>query len=253
MTNRSDLVRLIKALSYGAKNARGKTVIRTISAPDEHSPIKEVEREENLSGNKIMKVGLRKEKGWLYYLDNEGDIARTPMKKGGNTGIKKRAVKKEKVALTGEKTVSVQVNTPGQNIEVKKTGGATVDVSLKDQTKTPVNVKIPPAQNVKENTSLLIVPQNNSAVVKIETKPEIKAKPSTVKMKKAKPVKKTSSKKTSVTVNIKEDPKMKKDVNSMKERIILLENSLKKITKDQDAERYLILKAKLEEMKKRLS
>ncbi|MBU1200959.1 MAG: hypothetical protein KJ583_01345 [Nanoarchaeota archaeon] len=35
---------------------------------------------------KIVKVGLKKEKGYLYYLDKDGCIARSPMKRGGKNG-----------------------------------------------------------------------------------------------------------------------------------------------------------------------
>jgi histidine triad (HIT) family protein len=41
---------------------------------------------------KIAKVGITKEKGYLYYVDDEGDIARAPMSRG-----KKKKGKKEKV------------------------------------------------------------------------------------------------------------------------------------------------------------
>jgi len=33
-----------------------------------------------------MKCGVKKEKGYLYYLDKNGDIARSKMARGGNKG-----------------------------------------------------------------------------------------------------------------------------------------------------------------------
>ncbi|HOU17359.1 MAG TPA: hypothetical protein PLV30_05630 [Candidatus Marinimicrobia bacterium] len=35
---------------------------------------------------KVMKCGVKKEKGYLYYLDKNGDIARSKMARGGNKG-----------------------------------------------------------------------------------------------------------------------------------------------------------------------
>jgi hypothetical protein len=47
---------------------------------------------------KIAKVGVKKEKGWLYYVDKQGDVSRALMVRGGKKGQKK---KKEKVAKAG--------------------------------------------------------------------------------------------------------------------------------------------------------
>ncbi|HPC36011.1 MAG TPA: hypothetical protein P5268_08150 [Candidatus Marinimicrobia bacterium] len=35
---------------------------------------------------KVMKCGVKKEKGYLYYLDKNGNIARSKMARGGNKG-----------------------------------------------------------------------------------------------------------------------------------------------------------------------
>ena len=47
-----------------------------------------------------MKCGVKKEKGYLYYLDKNGDIARYKMARGGNKGggaqvIKKYGIKRQ--------------------------------------------------------------------------------------------------------------------------------------------------------------
>ena len=49
---------------------------------------------------KVAKVGVKKEKGYLYYLDKNGDVSRAKMVRGG--GQHKKA-KPEKVAKAGVK------------------------------------------------------------------------------------------------------------------------------------------------------
>lgn len=44
---------------------------------------------------KLVKLGLKREKGWLYFIDKEGDIARAKMSRGG----KKGKTKQEKVEV----------------------------------------------------------------------------------------------------------------------------------------------------------
>lgn len=34
-------------------------------------------------GSKVAKVGIKKENGWLYYVDKDGDISRAKMVRGG--------------------------------------------------------------------------------------------------------------------------------------------------------------------------
>jgi hypothetical protein len=48
---------------------------------------------------KVAKVGVKREKGYLYFIDKAGDISRTKMARGG--GKKKGKSKKEKVAKVG--------------------------------------------------------------------------------------------------------------------------------------------------------
>ncbi|HNZ37285.1 MAG: hypothetical protein KA076_00530 [Candidatus Marinimicrobia bacterium] len=43
---------------------------------------------------KVMKCGVKKEKGYLYYLDKNGDIARSKMARGGNKGGGAQVIKK---------------------------------------------------------------------------------------------------------------------------------------------------------------
>ena len=49
---------------------------------------------------KVTKLRLKREKGWLYYLDKKGDISRAKMARGGG---KHRAKKPEKVVKVGMK------------------------------------------------------------------------------------------------------------------------------------------------------
>ncbi|PLW80172.1 hypothetical protein C0585_03950 [Candidatus Woesearchaeota archaeon] len=49
---------------------------------------------------KVAKVGVKKEKGYLYFVDKNGDISRAVMARGGR---KKGKTKQEKVAKAGVK------------------------------------------------------------------------------------------------------------------------------------------------------
>ena len=49
---------------------------------------------------KIAKAGIKRQKGYLYYLDKQGDVSRAKMARGGSKGgrpekIKKLGVKRE--------------------------------------------------------------------------------------------------------------------------------------------------------------
>ena len=52
---------------------------------------------------KVAKVGVKKENGWLYFVDKNGDISRSKMARGGR---KKGATKTEKVSKVGVKKES---------------------------------------------------------------------------------------------------------------------------------------------------
>lgn len=52
---------------------------------------------------KVAKIGVKKESGWLYFIDKQGDVSRALMQRGGK---KKGAKKKEKVAKVGIKKES---------------------------------------------------------------------------------------------------------------------------------------------------
>lgn len=45
---------------------------------------------------KVCKCGVKKEKGWLYFVDKKGDISRAKMARGGHRKKKKKKAKKRK-------------------------------------------------------------------------------------------------------------------------------------------------------------
>ena len=47
---------------------------------------------------KVSKAGVKKEGGYLYFVDKQGDVSRAPMSRGGR---KKGSVKTEKVSRVG--------------------------------------------------------------------------------------------------------------------------------------------------------
>ena len=49
---------------------------------------------------KVAKAGVKREKGWLYYLDKQGDVSRTKMARGGG---KHNPSKPQKIAKAGVK------------------------------------------------------------------------------------------------------------------------------------------------------
>jgi hypothetical protein len=52
---------------------------------------------------KVHKVGLVRESGYLYFIDKQGDISRSVMARGGKTNKKKTAAKKVKNTITKRK------------------------------------------------------------------------------------------------------------------------------------------------------
>ena len=53
-----------------------------------------------MAQQKVAKLGIKRESGYLYYLDKNGDLARAPMARAGQKGGKK---KPEVVAKAGVK------------------------------------------------------------------------------------------------------------------------------------------------------
>jgi len=48
---------------------------------------------DKMAAQKVAKVGIKKESGWLYFVDKKGDISRAKMARGGK---KKKKEEKEK-------------------------------------------------------------------------------------------------------------------------------------------------------------
>jgi hypothetical protein len=38
---------------------------------------------------KVAKIGIKREEGWLYYIDKQGDVSRAKMSRGGRKRRKK--------------------------------------------------------------------------------------------------------------------------------------------------------------------
>ena len=55
-------------------------------------------------GEKVAKVGVKKESGFLYFLDKDGDVAKVKMSRGRGSGVSKS--KSEKVSKAGVKKES---------------------------------------------------------------------------------------------------------------------------------------------------
>jgi hypothetical protein len=45
---------------------------------------------------KVMKCGIKKQKGYLYFIDKKGDISRAKMARGGKKKSKKKAKKRKR-------------------------------------------------------------------------------------------------------------------------------------------------------------
>jgi len=52
---------------------------------------------------KVAKVGVRKEKGYLYFVDRSGDVSRAKMARGGRKKGRQKQEKVAKVAVKKEK------------------------------------------------------------------------------------------------------------------------------------------------------
>ena len=52
---------------------------------------------------KVAKVGIKKESGYLYFVDSQGDISRAKMARGGQKKKKKSKAKKKKKASRKKK------------------------------------------------------------------------------------------------------------------------------------------------------
>ncbi|MDR1511667.1 MAG: hypothetical protein LBS15_02725 [Endomicrobium sp.] len=73
---------------------------------------------------KVQKIGIKREYGFLYFIDGQGDISRVPMAKGGTTlKVKKIGLKKEKGYLyfvDKDGDVSKSVMSRGGRMKSKK-------------------------------------------------------------------------------------------------------------------------------------
>ena len=57
-----------------------------------------IKNDAKIMAEKVKKVGIKREAGYLYFVDKQGDISRAKMARGGQKRKKKKAVKKKKAA-----------------------------------------------------------------------------------------------------------------------------------------------------------
>ena len=70
-------------------------------------------------GKVVEKVGVKREEGWLYYLDKKGDVARVNMKRAGKPYRKKI----QTVAKVGLKRYTANIDKKGNICEAKMVRG----------------------------------------------------------------------------------------------------------------------------------
>ena len=52
---------------------------------------------------KVAKVGVKKQSGWLYFVDGKGDVSRAKMSRAGRTKGRTKTEKVEKVSVKKQK------------------------------------------------------------------------------------------------------------------------------------------------------
>jgi hypothetical protein len=67
----------------------------------QHQEIKTIRRRVILMAEKVAKAGVKREVGYLYFIDKDGDVGRAKMARGGKKGGKKEKV--QKVGVTKAK------------------------------------------------------------------------------------------------------------------------------------------------------
>ena len=117
-----DLNRLVFALSKASKEVKRIKILNPVTSESAQEVIEKPEMHHSklLIPPKVMSVGLEREKGWLYYIDKDGDIARSKMKrhKKGVAKKKKSTTKKitevkklkERVVKLEKKTIKKENN-----------------------------------------------------------------------------------------------------------------------------------------------
>lgn len=81
------------------------------AAIERQLPVEKPVAEVQLPDGKVAKLGIKRQKGYLYFVDKEGDVAMSKMARGGKRGLKKKKAKivyvpKTKVVYVGKKTAT---------------------------------------------------------------------------------------------------------------------------------------------------
>ena len=72
---------------------------------------------------KVAQVGIKKESGYLYFVDKDGDISRAEMSRGGRTKCTKKKEKVAKVAIKKESGYLYFVDKEGDISKAKMARG----------------------------------------------------------------------------------------------------------------------------------
>ena len=83
-----------KVIKLGIKRAKGFLYYIDKKGDVSRKPMARAGKKQSFKAELIEKAGLKREKGYLYFIDKQGDIAKAAMKRGGTK--KKKAAKKAK-------------------------------------------------------------------------------------------------------------------------------------------------------------
>lgn len=70
---------------------------------------------------KVAKVGIKKEDGYLYFVDKDGDVSKVKMNRGGKKKVKKKAAKAvKKTAKKAKKATKKAVKKAKKTVKKKR-------------------------------------------------------------------------------------------------------------------------------------
>lgn len=72
---------------------------------------------------KVAKLGVKKEPGFLYFVDKDGDVSRAPMVRGGSKGRKQRPSKVARAGVSKESGYLYFVDSNGDVSRAKMARG----------------------------------------------------------------------------------------------------------------------------------
>lgn len=72
---------------------------------------------------KVQRVGVRREEGWLYYVDRSGDVARARMSRAGRRSVRGKVERVSRVGVRKEKGYLYFVDKQGDVSRAKMARG----------------------------------------------------------------------------------------------------------------------------------